>query len=169
MACKKGCKSKGKGNDKAKTTLDAFKEWLEKLFDWIEVRVERLQYDIDLYQAKAENAIGYGGKHGKNSFINKAMNVIGKLGNVNTKTGKVNSKGSGLLFSAQRGAIRYQQQADQVYDKAVKGGLISKKDANVLVKKIQEGVININEYGETKREFISAYKPSTIMRWWAMR
>lgn len=151
-------KSKGKGNDKAKTTLDAFKEWLEKLFDWIEVRVERLQYDIDLYQAKAENAIGYGGKYGKNSFINKAMNVIGKLGNVNAKTGKVNSKGSGLLFSAQRGAIRYQQQADQVYDKAVKGGLISKKDANVLVKKIQEGVININEYGETKREFISAYK-----------
>ena len=150
--------NKGKGTDKGKSAIDKFKEWLESLFDWIEVRVERLQYDIDLYQAKAENAIGYGGKHGKNSFINKAMNVIGKLGNVNEKTGKVNSKGSGLLFSAQRGAIRYQQQADQVYDKAVKGGLISKKDANVLVKKIQEGVININEYGETKREFISAYK-----------
>ena len=152
-----GNNNNGNKRDNGKPGIDKFKEWLEKLFDWIEVRVERLQYKIDLYQAKSENAIGY---TNKNSLLNKAMSTIGELGTL-IKSGKNKGKyngGSGLLFSAQRGAVRYQEQANQVRKMAIKNGVVSKKQADVLVKKIKEGVININEYDEKVREFISAYK-----------
>ena len=46
------------------------------MFDWIEVRVERLQYDIDLYQAKSENRVGY---VAKNSELDKAFKTTNKL------------------------------------------------------------------------------------------
>jgi len=75
---------KNTGTDKKTSTkdkekkkpIDKFKEWLEKLFDWIEVRVERLQYDIDLYQAKSENRVGY---VAKNSELDKAFKTTNKL------------------------------------------------------------------------------------------
>ena len=140
---------------KSTGNLDNFKKWLEGLVDWIEVRVERLTYQIDLSQAKSENRVGYSPK---NADINAAMKVIGSLGTKrNAKTNRW-SGGSGLLQDAQNGAIRYLEQANQVRAKAISNGLVNASTADALIKRIKEGAIDINEYNENQREFISQYK-----------
>lgn len=73
--------SKGKNRKKKKSTkkkdaaLENFQKFLEKLFDWVEVRLDRIQRKIDLSTAKAENAIGW---NSKNTNISNAMNQIAK-------------------------------------------------------------------------------------------
>ena len=123
---------------KAKSGIDAFKEWLEKLFDWVEVRVERLEYTIDLYQAKAENNIGY---TAKNSLVQSAFNTTRQL-----------------ISDATKGADKYLEQAEKVREKAVKLGVVSNDRSKDLVKLIKSGEIQISEYDEKTREFINDYK-----------
>lgn len=148
-------KANTKAANKASGSLDAFKNWVETLFDWIEVRVERLTYKIDLSQARSENTNGYSGK---NKQLNNAMRVIGALGTKkNTKTNRWTG-GSGLLQDAQNGAIRYMEQATKVRQKAIANGLVDAKTADNIIKLIKEGAINISEYNEKTREFISQYK-----------
>lgn len=148
-------KANTKAANKASGSLDAFKNWVETLFDWIEVRVERLTYKIDLSQARSENTNGYSGK---NKQLDNAMKVIGALGTKrNTKTNRW-SGGSGLLQDAQNGAIRYMEQATKVRQKAIANGLVDAKTADNIIKLIKEGAINISEYNEKTREFIQNYK-----------
>ena len=148
-------KANTKAANKASGSLDAFKNWVETLFDWIEVRVERLTYKIDLSQARSENTNGYSGK---NKQLDNAMRVIGALGTKkNTKTNRWTG-GSGLLQDAQNGAIRYMEQATKVRQKAIANGLVDAKTADNIIKLIKEGTINISEYNEKTREFISQYK-----------
>lgn len=130
--------SSKKSSKNTKSGLDALKEWLEKLFDWVEVRVERLEYTIDLYQAKAENNIGY---IAKNNLIQSAFDT--------TNT---------LISDAQRGADKYLEQAEKVRKKAVELGVVSNDASKNLVKLIQSGEIQISEYDEKTREFINDYK-----------
>ena len=145
-----------------KGSLDNFKKWLEKLFDWIEVRVERVRYQIDLWQQRAEYRNGY---QNKNAAIDQAVKLIGELGVYNKKKKKFTG-GSGLLQDMQSGAKRYYEQANLVRQKALENKLFTKnskgesaaKQIDAIIKKIQEGTININEYDEKVREFISAYK-----------
>ena len=145
-----------------KSALDSFKEWVEKFVDWIEVRLSRLQSKVDLYLAKSENAMGIGtrkvnGKKemGKNDYINEAMKVI--IGAINT-TDPSKAKNGTLIGDNLRGVKRYQRQADAVRDKAINLGLVSKDEADKIIKRIQSGLIDINEYGENAREFINQYQ-----------
>lgn len=124
--------------------LDSFKKWLEKLKDWIEVRVQRLTEKIDLNTTKSENAIGY---NSKNSYLDVVQ-----------KTYK------SLYDDQKAGENRYLQQADQVKVNAINAKLVNGKDknartkrANKLIKLIQNGDINIAQYEEKEREFITAY------------
>lgn len=124
--------------------LDSFKKWLEKLKDWIEVRVQRLTEKIDLNTTKSENAIGY---NSKNSYLDVVQ-----------KTYK------SLYDDQKAGENKYLQQADQVKVNAINAKLVNGKDknartkrANELIKLIQSGDINIAQYEEKEREFISAY------------
>ena len=147
----------GNGNGGKKNTKksknsnkqSAFEKWLEKLFDWIEVRLDRIQRKIDLFTAKAENAIGSLTKAGeaiigsissnKNKEVTNAMNKIStspsQLNNVSIRT---NSNGkvigytgrptqNDLLGNSVLGAVRYQKQADKVASKALSSGVFKSK------------------------------------------
>ena len=67
--------------------------------------MQRLEYDIDLYQAKSENRIGY---LAKNAEINSAFKT--------TQT---------LISDAEAGAARYLKQAEAVRKKAVSLGVVT--------------------------------------------
>ena len=144
----KAAKGAGKAAEAAKTGLDAFKEWIEKLVDWIEVRLNRLQYKVDLNSAKSENAIG---PTAKNKYVQAAMDVIGNAKNPDK------SKSGTLIGDNIAGAKRYQKQADKVRSQAISNKLVSASEADEIIKKIKNGKIDIEEYGEEAREFISQY------------
>ena len=119
--------------------IEDFKTWLGKLFDWIEVRIERLQSRIALAQAKSENRIGYGKK---NADLWEAMEVIRK----------------NLMPDTTAGEARYRQQADTVRSKAIESGLVDEATANDLINKIKLGTIDIQELEENPKQFVDAYK-----------
>lgn len=124
--------------------LETFQEWLEKLVDWVEVRIQRINDRIDLYTAQSENAIGY---QNQNSLLARAQRW-----------------NDNLLRDQQAGRDRYLQQANQVTDEAIASHLLNgdndtqrRARANTLIDRIQNGYIDINEYNENEREFITAY------------
>ena len=131
-------------NSKIKS-LKKFQAWVEKLFDWIEVQIKARERRIDLFLAKAENAATY---QSKNSYVSKAQDETGRL-----------------ITTNQKGAARYQKQADKVAANAVSAKLVSgknkaarQKTVNSLISKIQNGTIDISEYGEKTQTFISEYQ-----------
>lgn len=124
--------------------LNSFQKWLEKLKDWIVIRVQRLNEKIDLNTTKSENAIGY---QKKNSYLDIVQSTY--------KT---------LYDNQKSGENRYLQQADKVKENAIAAKLLNGKNkvertkrADSIISKIQNGAIRIDEYGEKEREFISAY------------
>lgn len=121
----------------ASTGLEAFNKWAEKFFDWIEVRLQRLQEHTDRLLAKAENVIGY---IGKNKLIDQAMNIVRQQ-----------------ISANQQGAARYQQHANTVRQQAITNGLVNAQQADEIIQRIQNGTIDINEYEEGARQFINSY------------
>lgn len=167
--------TKKNGNKDQKSAWDKFKEYLDSLFDWIEVRLARTESRIDNLLQKSENAVGFAGKNGKNDYVNQAMKVIGDaveytlktttnyqgsqvVTGVNYDRKKYTAKSGTQMANNLAGADRYFKQAQAVYDKAKATNDISKNSLDDMVKKIQAGQINISEYNEKQREFIDAYK-----------
>ena len=164
-------KSGSKNTKKTNTLLDKFSKYLEKLFDWIEVRLDRIQRRIDLFTAQAENALTYGDK---NTKINSAMGQIardaGEVSRVTiqrdangTVTGQTGAVEGTLLSDSALGAVRYQQQANAVLAAAQKKNkkgksLINANQAADIADKVARGVIDINSYPEKIRKVIEAYK-----------
>lgn len=126
----KVAKSADKAEKKAKSALDKILEKLAKLYDWIAVKIERLQEKIDLSTAKSENAVGY---QNKNSYLNNAQSYTKQL-----------------IAANEAGAKRYEKQADKV---AKQVGLSSK-----LKKKVQNGTIDIQSLSEDNKKRVEAYK-----------
>lgn len=172
---------KNKGNGKGKKTskaLDRFNKWLGKLFDWIEVRLDRIQRQIDLSTAKAENAIGNianGVEKIGTISTNKNKNINDAMRNISTVNGgeqyeftkssakttdgvqrvtgvKYSNIGSSdtLINNNLRGANRYFEEAEKVKKKATSGKtkIVSASDADKIIAKIQSGQINIAEYSD---------------------
>lgn len=135
-------KTKTKDKDKEKTKpLDNFKKWAEKFVDWIEVRLTRIQTKIDNATKKAENFVD-AGKFGKAATqYRKAINETYKAITANTK-----------------GSNKYQKHANKILNEAVSKGVIKKKTADSIKKKVANGTIDIKKYGEGTREIISQYK-----------
>lgn len=156
----------GAKNDEKEATentvsaLDKFNAWLSSLFDWIEVRIERLTHKMELAISKSENIGGVGGSGGyqqKNALIDEAMGYNNKLQNTNTRAVPI-----------------YEAQATKVAKRAQKAGLITKKQRKNLVRKIKNGAMSIQEFdaelkknkkgeetskSESKRKtFVDAYK-----------
>ena len=182
-----GGKGKSSSNNKKKSE---FEKWLEKLFDWIEVRLDRIQRRIDISTTKAENAIGKLDSKGqsligtisknKNANINAAMRQIASNASevsenntyIKQKNGKVTSVKGGsantLLGASVAGALRYQQQADQVAKVALNKNIFKSKNRkskasqqkymNNLISLIHSGAIDIKEYSGDVKKFIEAYK-----------
>ena len=165
----KATKANTKATNNASGSLDKFKKWVETLFDWIEVRLELLRNSIDLNTQKSENAVGY---QAKNSFVQSAMNLVGTgKETYSLKTSKgidgyqritgitsKNVKAGTLIGDNLRGAARYLKEAETVINKAASTGILTKARAQEIAGYIQSGAINISEYNEQTREFISQYK-----------
>lgn len=160
----------GSNNSKS-NPWDDFTKWLDRLFDWIEVRIERVQGRIDNLSQKSENAVGY---LAKNNPINEAMDVISRQkGDYTLRGGTydgaqrvtgIDIKGTYAkgtqMYNNLYGAQRYFKQAEDVAKKAAKTGKtgLSEKNINDIIPKIQAGTIDIREYNEEQRKFIESYK-----------
>ena len=131
-------KSKKKTKKKGKTALEKFQEWFEKFFDWIEVRLKKLQTQTERFEKKAENSRTLSGR---NSNYENAYKNTNKEISTNKK-----------------GEARYRKQANTVKKQAIKKKIVKPKQAKNLIKKIQNGTININAYGEKTQEFIKSYQ-----------
>ncbi len=143
--------SNTKSTNKATATqtknLKSFQKWVDKLKDWVEVRLQRRQEAIDLTLAKSENAVGY---KNKNTLVGSAQNTL-----------------KSLVADNKAGYDEYLAQANQVTQEAIASKLFKSnsrktkasqtKYAQDLVKKIQNGTIDISQYGEKVKTFIDQY------------
>ena len=164
-ATNKGTKSTDDNNKK----LDEFKKWLEKFVDWIEVRLDRLSNSIDNLSQKAENLVGFAKK---NAEIDKALKLTGtgkekyelqtakgedgvqRITGVSVKEAKKGTQIGDNLYGAQR----YFKHAAAIREEAINKKLVSKNQADDIISKIQAGAIDIKDYNEEVREFITAYQ-----------
>lgn len=131
-------KSKKKTTKKGKTALEKFQEWFERFFDWIEEILKKLQTQTERFEKKAENSRTLSGR---NSNYENAYKNTNKEISTNKK-----------------GEARYRKQANTVKKQAIKKKIVKPKQAKNLIKKIQNGTININSYGEKTQEFIKSYQ-----------
>lgn len=122
-------KGSGSSSSSKKDTKN-LQDYLDKLFDWIEVRLTRLQEQTDGWIASAAEAVGY---LAKNAQLDNAMNSVSKQIEANTK-----------------GYARYMQQANEIAEKF--------NIPDEVVKLVQEGDIDIASYDEDQQEKIKAYQ-----------
>lgn len=130
-------RSKIKGTDKSKNSSGAkglsnkkFQQWAEKLFDWAEIRLERLKSVTNGWLLSAAEAIGY---------IAKNKELSGAIGAVQDEI-----KATTAAYDL------YIKQADAVQKKG--------KLSNDIVKKIQQGNISIGSYKKEIQEKIKEYQ-----------
>lgn len=114
----------------SKKETDPFTEWSSSLFDWAEIRLERLSDKIQSFLDKTTNAVKYATKNG---YINKALSTI--------KTD---------LTATNKAYKLYIKQANKA---ASKGGL-----SKGIINRIKNGSINISEYDDKMQARIKEYK-----------
>jgi hypothetical protein len=125
----------------SKTALEKFQEWFSKLFDWIEIKLERQADKIEKYTTKADNAQNNGNYKSAAKNYRKAINAT---------TTQVSYE--------QKAASKYNTQANSVLKKAVSMGVVSQKQANSIAKKVKSGSMNISEYSDKIQEVIKDYQ-----------
>lgn len=123
-------KKKKSSSSSSKKKVKKLQDYLASLFDWIEVKLTRLQEQTDGWIAEAAEAIGYWAKNGK---LDNALASISKQIKANTD-----------------GAARYLEQANAIAEQY--------EIPDDVVKLIQEGTIDITEYDDDKQEKIKAYQ-----------
>ena len=124
-----------------KKASDTFKDWLDKLFDWVEIKLERQTRKIEKYTTRADAAL-----EGRN-YGSAAGNYVSAISASATK-----------ITNNEQGAKKYKATADQVLSNAVGKKLISKKTANSIAKQVADGTINISKYSKNVQEVIKGYK-----------
>lgn len=122
--------SSSKRSSSSSTRSSDIKDYVEKLVDWVEVRIDSLKYIEERYEEAADEAIGF---INKNKQLNDALDTT-----------------ANLLIDAQAGYERYLEQAQVIAEK-------SKLSADII-EKIQDGTIDIEEYDETTRNNIKYYE-----------
>ena len=128
----KSKKSKSKSSSK-KSSSNAIKNWedyLSNLFDWVEVRLERLEQSTNRWVASAAEAIGYSLK---NAQLEGALSSVADQIDANTK-----------------GYAKYIEQADEVAKKLA----LSEE----IIQKVKDGSIEIASYDDDTQKKINAYK-----------
>lgn len=123
-------KKSSSSSSKVSKKLEKIINSLEKLFDWIEIRVQRLEDRIDLNLAKAENATGYANK---NKYITDAQ--------TDTNT---------LLSTQQKAVAKYTSKANAVAKKV--------KLSKSLKGKVDDGSIEISKLSDNDKKRVEAYK-----------
>lgn len=130
-----------KTGEEAEKALDKFNKYTEKLFDWIEIRLDRLQRKTDKYLDTAEKKVDSGKFDSAKKQYQNALSSI-------SKQIKANESGKG----------KYKSQANSILRKAVSDGLISSESASNIKTKVADGTINISQYGEKMRTVIQEYE-----------
>lgn len=134
----KSDKKEDKKEDKA---LEKFKNWFSKLFDWIEIKLERQTKKIERYTTKASNASDAG------NYDTAAKNYRNAISSTATQ-----------ISYEKTAESKYSKQGDKVLKKAVKSGIVSQKTANGIKKKVQNGTMDIKKYSERMQEVIKDYQ-----------
>lgn len=107
-----------------------FQKWFKKLFDWVEIRLARLQTVTDAWITKANEAIGY---IARNRELDHALESI-----------------ENQIRNTAAGYEEYMETAEEVGRRA---GLSAD-----IIRKIQEGEIDVASYSQKMQEKIRAYQ-----------
>lgn len=131
----------GKAYKKGKTPLEKFQDWFGKLFDWIEIKLERQANKIDKYVKRAERNAD------KGNYGTATKNYQNAIKATRTQ-----------ISNQTKAASNYQSEANTVLNRAVKKGLISKKQAKNIKNGVANGSLRISSYGKKMQEVIKDYQ-----------
>ena len=120
----------GSGSSSSSGGVKDWEDYLSQLFDWIEVRLERLEQSTNRWIASAAEAIGYSLK---NAQLESALSSVADQIDANTKA-----------------YTKYIEQADEVAEK-----LALSED---IIQKVKDGSIEIASYDDDTQKKINAYK-----------
>lgn len=131
----------GGSSSTAKTAFDKLSDWASQFFDWIEVRLDRLQKKINSNISKAESKLN------DKRYSSATANYMSAVGNTYTK-----------MYTEQKGRDKYLNTANSYLNKAISLGAINKKLAKEIKTRVADGSINISRYSSDIQTVISTYK-----------
>ena len=136
-----GTSGTGSSSSTKKTPFDYLSDYASQFFDWIEVRLDRLQKKIDSNISKAESKLN------DKKFSSATANYMSAISGTYTK-----------LYNTQRGRKEYLSTAQDYLNKAVSLGAISKPLAKEIKSRVADGSINISKYSSDIQTVITTYK-----------
>ena len=136
-----GTSGTGSSSSTKKTPFDKLSDYASKFFDWIEVRLDRLQKKIDSNISKAESKLN------DKRYSSATANYMSAVGNTYTK-----------MYTEQKGRDKYLNTANNYLNKAISLGAINKKLAKEIKTRVADGSINISRYSSDIQTVISTYK-----------
>lgn len=131
----------GSSSSTKKTPFDKLSDYASQFFDWIEVRLDRLQKKIDSSISKAESKLN------DKKFSSATANYMSAISGTYTK-----------LHDTSEGRKEYAKHAQDYLNKAVSLGAISKPLAKEIKSRVADGSINISRYSSDIQTVISTYK-----------
>lgn len=136
-----GTSGTGSSSSTKDTPFDKLSDWASQFFDWIEVRLDRLQKKIDSNISKAESKLN------DKRYSSATSYYMSAVGGTYEK-----------LYNTQRGRDKYQTQASSYLNQAVSLGAISSSLAKEIKSRVADGSINISKYSSDIQTVISTYK-----------
>lgn len=136
-----GTSGTGTSSSTKKTPFDYLSDYASQFFDWIEVRLDRLQKKIDFNISKAESKLN------DKKFSSATANYMSAISGTYTK-----------LYNTQRGRKEYIGTANDYLNKAISLGAISKPLAREIKSRVADGSINISKYSSDIQTVITTYK-----------
>lgn len=136
-----GTSGTGSSSSTKKTPFDYLSDYASQFFDWIEVRLDRLQKKIDSNISKAESKLN------DKKFSSATANYMSAISGTYTK-----------LHNTQRGRKEYISTANDYLNKAISLGAISKPLAREIKSRVADGSINISKYSSDIQTVITTYK-----------
>lgn len=136
-----GTSGTGSSSSTKDTPFDKLSDYASKFFDWIEVRLDRLQKKIDSNISKAESRLN------DKRYSSATANYMSAISGTYTK-----------LHNTQRGRKEYLSTANDYLNKAVSLGVISSSFAKKIKSRVADGSINISKYSSDIQTVITTYK-----------
>lgn len=136
-----GTSGTGSSSSTKKTPFDYLSDYASQFFDWIEVRLDRLQKKVDSNISKAESKLN------DKKFSSATANYMSAISGTYTK-----------LHNTQRGRKEYISTANDYLNKAISLGAISKPLAREIKSRVADGSINISKYSSDIQTVITTYK-----------
>lgn len=131
----------GGGSSTTKTPFDYLADYAGTFFDWIEVRLDRLQKKIDSNISKAESKLN------DKRYSSATANYMSAI---NVTYDKIND--------TKAGRDEYIKYANNYINKAISLKAINKNLAEEIKSRVADGSINISEYSSDIQTVISTYK-----------